>query len=205
MALEIKLSALEQNDCAALVLTDTTLTDSTGWDESGNAAITDIAEASNKLELSIVYTNILETITYDTINCYTVFGGPFTTQADLEFTLLPTMLKVSGITEFASDSVIPDGLWNITYTYGTTVSTYQLDMFVEGDIRNKIYERMRNLPSIYNAYDSRSQEISDTILMYSMLKSLEAMAYVALTDELINTLDALEKLYSNGSNYTWQQ
>ena len=208
----ISLSALEQNDNKALVFTDNTGTGTDGWG-GRNPDITDINGTTSKLMLDITYVSDSETIVYDTINLYndSDFGGPWTTPADLVFTITPLKLLIDGlvVSGVTSDSTINDGIYKLVYWLNDndtrTDVEFKLDLFVYGIIRNKVYNKLRQIIPIYNEYNSRSQEISDVMLQFSFLKSMEAMAYVALQSELLNALDATIKLNSNGSNYTWQQ
>jgi len=198
--LTLTLSVLESNDASSLVFTDTTgSTATTAWGQDGNINVTDIDGSTHTLELSLIHKNADGTITYDTIDLYAEFG-PFTTTADLVFTITPDLLLVSGAGN--SDDTLADGIYEVAYAVDTSITN--MTVFAYSNIRNATYDRLRQIPSIYNSYDSRSKEIDDTLLQYSFIKSMEASAYVALETELINILDAAEKLNVNGCNYTWK-
>lgn len=205
--MDLTLSILEKSDLTALVLTDTTV----GWGTGGNVAITAIDNVSHTLHLDVKKKTLTGTVVYDTINLYTDadFGGPWTSQSDLVFTITPMKLLVDGAVEsgVTADSTIEDAVYTFTYTLdeglGTELSV-EVVVLAYNDIKTKVYTKLRQVHPIYNAYDFRSKEISDTLLQYSLLKSIEAMAYVALEDELVEMLDTIQKINTNGSNYTWQ-
>lgn len=210
-------SILEQNDSLGLVFTDTTGLYSgsnlTGWG-SPNIATTAIGafnpSTGHSLELQLTKTTIDTTVVYDYIDLYTVFGSSyFTDNTKLVFTIPHTLLKVNGIVEsgITTNSPIEDAIWVITYIVdrdkiASNFSTVTL--FTYNQVKVKVYDKLRQISPIYMSYDNRSKEISDTLLLYSLIKGMEASAYVALEQELLNTLDTCEKILVNGSNYTWQ-
>lgn len=207
--IELNLSVLESNDSKTLVFTDTTGISTNGWGDSGNIDVTDIDGITHTLELQLTFKTNAETVVYDTIDLYSDvdFGGPWTTVADLVFAITADKLMVNGVSEFTIEDMIPDGIMDVTYTVDAGLGTediFTMTVLVYNQIRNKVYDRLRQIPKIYASYDFRGKEISDTTLMYSLVKSMEAGAYIALEEELLNTLDTVEKLYTNGSNYTWQ-
>ena len=205
MVTALSLSVLEQNDSKALVFTDNTGYGTGGWGDSGNIEPSDIDNSTHTLSLDITRKTLENTVIYDTIPLI----GPWATSATMIFTITPMDLLISGIVEdgVTVDSEIIDAIYTCVYTLDEGLPTqviYTVYVLAYNQIKVKVYEKLRTVPQIYNAYDSRSKEISDTLLQYTILKSIEAMAYVALEDELLETLDTIQKLNTNGSNYTWQ-
>ena len=206
--LEISCSSLEQNDSLGLVFTDTTGTSTNGWGNGGNINVTDINGSTHTLELQLTKVTQDNNVVYDYINLYTEFG-PFTTIADLVFTISHTLLKVNGVIEDGVSSTTPieDAIWNIQYVVDRTLAgenIFLLSIFTYNQVKVQVYDKLRQISPIYMSYDNRSKEISDSLLLYGLVKGMEASAYVALEKELLNTLDTCEKILTNGSNYTWQ-
>jgi hypothetical protein len=113
-----------------------------------------------------------------------------------------SMLKVSTIATIGTDEELPDGIWNITYTLNTTAGTPE-DIFIDGQVRVAVYELLRALPTIYNCTECKSKTVLDAIYCYGCLNVARSDAYVAKTEELLALLYTLERLVTNGSNYTW--
>lgn len=200
MALTPTLSYEERNDNCLLTFTDTTA----NWGTGGNIAVTDVTA----LTLTIVITtsdNVATT--YDQINLVTLFGDgvapEFNTQANMVFAINATMLKVSNVAMGTATTELPDGLWDITYVVNTTAGTFNEDILVDGRVRVSVYELIRTLPTIYNCQDCKSKTVLDALYCYGLLNVLQSNAYVAKTEELISLLYTLERLVTNGSNYTW--
>jgi hypothetical protein len=212
--LEITCSVLEQNDSKALVFTDNTPTgEATSWGEGGNIAVTDIDGSTHTLELQLTFKTSAETVEYDYIDLYDEFG-PFTTQADLVFTITPLLLKVDGSVPdgITSDSLITDGVVYITYVVDRDLGTenvFEEVALAYTQIREKVYDKLRLLDMAkFSTYTmplstEYTRGISDCLFMYTYIKAMEASAYVNLEQEILNELDAVEKLYVNGCNYTW--
>lgn len=202
--LSLSLTVLENNDASALTFTDATGTTGTGgWGQSGNINPSDIDGNTHTLTMQLTHKTVAGETVYNTIDLYTAFG-PFTTVDDLVFEITPDMLIDSN--SESPDSIL-DGIYEVTYIVDEDLGTevvLNMTIFAYSLIRNNVYDRLRQIPQIYNSTDSRSKEIDDTLFMYAFLKAMEASAYVALEDELMNDLDATEKLYLNGSNYTWK-
>lgn len=200
MALTPTLSYEERNDNKLLTFTDTTA----NWGTGGNIAVTDVTV----LTLNIIITpsdNV--PITYDQIDLVDLFGdgvGPeFNAQANLVFAIDATMLKVAAVAMGTTDTELPDGLWNITYVVNTTAGTFHEHILVDGRVRVGVYELIRALPTIYNCQDCKSKTVLDALYCYGCLNVLQSNAYVAKTEELISLLYVLERLITDGSNYTW--
>ena len=195
MALTPTLSYEERNDNKLLTMTDTT----SNWGSGGNAAVTDVTVLT--VDITITTSDGTET-DYDTIDLYALNSGPFTLQSELVFEIDASLLLVDAVAMGTSDDELPDGLWNITYTINTTVGTPE-DIFIDGRVRTAVYELLRVLPSIYNCNDCKSKQVLDAIYCYGCLNVARSDAYVAKTEELLSLLYNLERIVTNGSNYTW--
>jgi hypothetical protein len=194
MAVTLALDYTERNDNKLLTLTDT----STGWGSPAGSDITTLT-----LDVSVTISDGTET-TYDQINLVTlnsITGS--TTQAELIFNIDPTNFLISGDPGFATDAVFPDGIYHFIYTLNTTDSILDEYVLIEGNVRNAVYFKLRNIPTLYMCKDCRSKEIMDAIFAYGYLNSMRAGGYVAKTEELINQLYVLERLLEYGSSYTW--
>jgi hypothetical protein len=210
--LDLSCTVQEQNDSLALIFTDNTGDDTVegGWGYDTNLDVTDIDGNTHTLELKLTIKTLSATTEYDYIDLYDEFG-PFTTVDDLVFTIPMTMLLVDDVLPSGVDATttITEGIITVEYivdrdSQGGTEATYTFDMLSYNQSKIKVYDKLRQISAIYNAYDSRSKEIDDSLLMYSILKGIEASAYVALEDDLLEELDTLATLYENGSNYTWK-
>ena len=210
MALSLSFAVAESNNNKLISVTDDTgvydaLTNTGGWG-APNPAVADIDGATHTLGLSITITTSDGTeTTYDTIDLYDEFG-PFADVTDLEFDLDCSML-ISGTTALGTaDDEFPDGIYTFDYIYdeglGSEVST-EVDVLIEGKVRNAIYELYRTIPTIYNCQDCKTKQILDIIFTRAYYKSMIISAYVARETELLNMLAVIERLVTNGSSYTW--
>lgn len=199
--MELRLSILERNDATALVFTDTSI----GWGLDGFPNFTEINGVTHTLHLYLTRKTLDATTSFDVIN----LTGSWTEQSDMVYTITASDLLVNGVPEdgVTSDTKIQDAIYTCLYVLDEDLATeaeYSVDFLAYIQIKTKVYDKLRQVLAIYNAYDSRSKEISDSLLQYTFLKAIEASAYVALEDELLETLDTIEKINTNGSNYTWQ-
>lgn len=199
MALTPTLSYVQRNDNKLLTFTDTT----SNWGVTGNAEITDVTILT--LGIKITTSDSTQT-TYDTIDLVDLFGDgvapEFNNLAAMVFPITAAMLKVSSVPMGTSDTELPDGLWEITYTINATVGTPET-IFIDGRVRVAVYELLRTLPTIYNCSERKSKTILDALYAYGCLNILRSDAYVAKTEELISLLYVTERIITNGSNYTW--
>jgi hypothetical protein len=200
MALTPTLSYVQRNDNKLLTFTDTTL----NWGVGGNAVVTGVTVLT--LDIKITTSNNTQ-ITYDTIDLVDLFGDnaapEFNDQAAMVFPITAAMLKVLTTPMGTSDMELPDGLWEITYTINSTVGTPET-IFLDGRVRVAVYELLRTLPTIYNCGECKTKTVLDALYAYGCLNILRSDAYVAKTEELISLLYVLERIVTNGSNYTWQ-
>jgi len=205
MALVLSTSVVERNDSKQITFTDT----STGW--ASAPAITDLAARTSltySITMDITINTSSEVIVCDQIDLY-VLAGPFTVQADLVYELDYTSLLSSGSSIVTSSGTLPDGVWDVTYKvqhYSGTwsdVATTTFSVLIYGDIKTQVYNRLRQVPNLYNSKVLNSRDIQEPILYYTFLQSIEKSAFVARKEELLSMLETLERLLLNGSNYPW--
>jgi len=212
MALSLAFSVAERNDNRLITITDTTgvyanPSNVGGWG-APNPLVTEIDSVTHTLELFVsIQTSNGITTTYDPIDLRALHGAAFVTVADLSFEIDCSMLEVGGTALGTSDSEFPDGIYTFTYVHdyeivGQEASTSAAAL-LEGRVRNAIYELYRTIPTIYNCQDCKSKEVLDVIFAKAYYNAMIASAYVARESELINMLAVIERLITNGSNYTW--
>jgi hypothetical protein len=209
MALSLNISLVQRNDCKVITLTDT----STDWGVSPAPAVTSIQELSDHtyaLTLDIVLNRPSEdAVTFDTLDLGTY--GPFTTQADMVFDFDSTSLKVNSIPYSTTIIALPDGVYDLVYKVihysggvWTTISTLSVSYLLDGVIRNKVYTKQRQIPVIYDNKDyANKREVMDALFAFGYLDSIEKSAYIARKDELLTMLETLNRIYLNGSYFTW--
>lgn len=207
MALALNLSVVERNDGKLITFTDT----STGWGTDGDPDVTDlVARSSNvySITMNITVNTPTAVIVCDQIDLYGI-AGPFLTQSDLVFELNYNDILSNG-QGIDNDQILPDGIWDITYKVQHYSGGEWLDIdvrtfsvLVYGDVRIKVYNRLRQVAQglVYDNCTSRS--IQESLLYYTLLKSIEKSAFVARKEELLSMLETLERLLLNGSNYPW--
>ena len=208
MALALSLSVLERNDSKLITFTDT----STGWGTDGDPAVTVLAAKTSNtycITMDIIVNTPTEVITFDQIDLYTL-SGPFTTQSDLVFEIDYSTLLASGSTVYASTDTLPDGVWDITYkvqyyTGGvwTDIDVLSTSLFICGDIQTRIYNRLRQLPFLYENNNLSLRSVQDPQVFAAFLNSAKKSAYTAQKEWLLNILQTIEKMMLNGSNYPW--
>jgi hypothetical protein len=199
MAITLSLDFSERGDNLVLTLTDTSGTATGGWD--GTPAVTDINNSTNALTLDIAVTTSDGVVaSYGTIDLYTEFG-PFTTTADLVFDLDMHML-VDGVTTYTALDEFPDGLYEITYKYqGANPTVYHI--LIDGQVKTGVYDLIRTIPTKYQCDDPHDRDILDIIFIKGYYDSMIATALVGREDQVIEQLSILQRLVTNGSNYSW--
>jgi hypothetical protein len=190
MALTPTLSYVERNDNKLLTFADTTA----DWGTPLPAAVAII-----DLDISITTSNGVETV-YETIDLHALHGHA--TQVDMTWDINASMLLVGTVPMGTSDDELPDGLWKITYTLDSNIGT-PVTILIDGRVRVAVYELLRALPTIYNCSECKSKTVLDALYAYGCLNVLRSDAYVAKTEEIISLLYTIERLITNGSNYTW--
>jgi hypothetical protein len=207
MALALNLSVVERNDSQLVTFTDT----STGWGTEGDPNVTNLdprTELTYSLIMDITINTSTEVIVCDQIDLRDLFG-PFTTTADLVFPLDYTTVLLNQVT-VATNTILPDGIWDITYKvqeYVTgswvDIDSYAFSVLIYGDVKTQVYNRLRQVPNLYNSKILMGRDIQEPLLYYTFLQSIEKSAFVARKEELLSMLETLERLLLNGSNYPW--
>lgn len=216
MALSIKTGDItEANDNTVLRIEDGTglynaTTNPGGWlDESESVPATQpkvsvVNGTTIHLYLDVVYTNSAGTSTiYDQIELYDEFG-PFTDINDLIFDITPDLLVSSGTPMGASGDEMLDGWYDITYSFeddGATYtdSTVTTSVLVDGKVRVKIYDQLRDIPYV-NSYERFSNDFKEwTDILYplyyfSLLEGMIAEVSSARKNEILDILGTLERL-----------
>jgi|GEM_PF-4140124 hypothetical protein len=209
MAFTLNFEVTERNDNKLLTITDTTgeisTGTSTGWGIP-NPLYTNIGVSGSttalELDIKITESDGVET-TYDTIDLYTEFG-PFVTVDDMVFELDCSMLKVSGIAIGTSDDELPDGIYEIQYTYasGEVTETYTVDfVLVYGKVKKGVYELLRKMNTDYEYEGAVEDDVLLTIFTKTYLDGILAADAVARRDSVIEQLYTLERLLINESSY----
>lgn len=193
MALSPLLSYSERNDNRLLTLTDVTVFGAPEILVSGITALT--------LDITITTSDSTST-TYDQIDLYALYNGPFSAQSELVYEISCASLLDNGIALGTTSDELPDGIWDFTYTINAEPPLEQ-EVLIDGVVRAAVYELLRAIPTIYNCNECKSKTVLDAIYCYGCLNVLESDAYIAKTEELLSLLYTLERLILNGSNYTW--
>lgn len=182
----------QTNDAKVLYLTDAS---TWGLGDPALPAYTAVSSAS----LSIYYKtpDYPDGTTPVTIDIISVFNAALSA-SDLIFPIVmgsvPALdADAVGINEFA------DGIYIISYTVSDGVSTWTFDsaleLLVDGVIKVEIYRQLGQIPLKYVASNNYYTKPMDDILLLKCLHySMEADAYVAKKEQLLETLDTLQRL-----------
>lgn len=208
MALNLALNSLQSNDNKILQFTDATgdysVSNTGGWG-APNLAVTAIDGTTHTLELGIRIVTSGDDVTYEYIDLHDL-SGPFTTISDLVFTVNSSLILEGTTPLGVATDVLPDGLYYITYVVdrGLAGEVYtSFVMFVDGNIRNATYNKLRLIPTLYQCKGCQNKDINDAIFAYAFLKASESTAYVAKTEELLNDVSILQRLVLYGSDCSW--
>ena len=210
MALALNFSVVEQNDSKVITFTDT----STGWGTGGDPNFTAIAARTSNtysLTLDITVNTPGGAVVYDTIDLYGKgLHTPFGLQSDLVFALNSTIINSGGIAIGDSNTLLLDGIWDVTYKvqhYVTgswvTVNSISVSLLIDGQITAAVYDKLRLVPRWTESDANRYRDIQEAGYYYTYLQSIEKSAFIARKDELIQMLETLQRLLINGSNYPW--
>ena len=230
MALELALDFLEANDNTGLQLTDATgetaTGTTTGWGVvSGEAPTpatdlyTDIVASADVLTaakwhllLDVTMTPTDGTpIVYDQLNLYDLdTTGPFVAVGDLVWGLDPADLVSGGIAQGAEDDELIDGVYDIVYSlvvnsaHATVEYTLETSILVDGKVRVKVYDVIRQISSIYDCtneeepiYNPEYRDVLVSLLKYGMFRSMIANVADSNETEILNILDTLQRLTIN--------
>lgn len=215
MALILDLSCVERNDNTALIIRDTTGTDTdtTGWGYSSNTDFTEIHATGNNTTYSL---NLVITITgsdnveveYDPIDLYSEFG-PFTLYTSLTFTIDPSYLLVDGVPQFVAGDLLPDGVYTFAYTLvdeqddANNITTTK-KFLINGQVQTGTYDLLREVTTNYDLQlTTFDRKTKDAMFAYNYLVAMKASEYEAKWEECINQLFTLERIVRNGSNLSW--
>jgi len=196
MALTTTLSFSVQNDNKKITITDTT----TNYGVSGNITVADITALTLSISVSTsdnVVTN------YSNINLYTMGNGPFALQSELVFDITPNLLLVNGVSQFTVDSEFPDGIYTFVYSINSDTYIKNYSVLLDGRVTNAGFELLRLMPQSYlcGKYDDKS--VLDVLFTMGIIDSMEVSAFSGNNEAILNLLSVIERLVTNGSNYTW--
>jgi len=225
MALSLSLSYAQANNGITLTLTDDSGTynnpdNLTGWGDPnpvGGFVFADIVASTTTtadkyhLQLDITVTDKAGTVTqYDTIDLYDHNGGAFVNVNDFVFNINPTHLIDDSIAMGIATDRLTDGIYNIVYalvdapTDLVTTASIEQNILLDGDVRADVYNKLRQVPVDYdNENNDKSKDIMEALLSYTYLQALGSSADTSQIEELYTQLYTLDKLVSDGSNYTW--
>lgn len=221
MALDLSISYLEQNDNLALQITDEAgtylVTDNEGGWGSPNEDVTDIVASTTTtagkyhLTLDVTYTGSdAVTVTYDQINLYDHNGGAFADASDLVWTLDAADLISGGVAMGTDEDEILDGKYDFVYQLvdadnnSNVVDSYSESILIDGVVRVKVYDQLREIPTIYDStedflpiYHHQYRDILVALLKKGMFDGMLANVSTARADEVLDTLDIIERLTVN--------
>ena len=212
MALSLNILADERNDSKQVTIADA----STGWGTDTSPDYTEIVsttgmqEGEYGLTLKITINTPTSSIQYDTIDLYDLHGGAFTTQEDMTFNIDASMLIVNNSALGDSNTLLPDGVWDITYAVVTMTNGYIVDystksdgVLMIGQATKSVYDKLRLVPIYYNSKICKERDIKEAMFYNTFLSAVRKNAYIARRDELLEMLETLQRLLLNGSNYPW--
>lgn len=197
MALALSFTTAQRGDNKLVTISDSTgITDVGGWGVGGNPTFGDITD----MHIDITITTSDNTVTnYDRIS----ISAPIASAADLVWEIGADDLLVSAVAIGTADDVLPDGLWEITYTYNATATHTDATVLIDGVVKSSIYTLLRTIPTKYECEDYHDRDILDIIFMKGYYDTMIATAVVGREDEVIDQLLVLERLSINGSNNSW--
>lgn len=221
----LDLTYLQSNDATVLQLTDAAGTyhvvDNPGGWETGGATNPDVADivaeadttlGKHHLYLDVIVTDSSDTdTTYDQINLYDHDStGPFATAADLVWEFDAANFVSGGVAMGTDEDELVNGVYDITLSLldastGVAVTTALNEkILVDGKVRIKVYTALRNIPEVYDDldenYPTQLKEFDDmlkALFKYGLFRGMLANISNATQSEVINTLEALERLTVN--------
>lgn len=210
MALSLSLATIQQsNDNTILRFVDNTgaysSTNITGWG-TPNTALSTINGSTNELTITITITNSSnESVTYDPIDVYDYLGHAPSDVDDLVIYVTPNLLLSSGTALGAEDDELPDGWYDIEYSLdvistGVNISTYEVQILVDGIVRNKIYDMLLNIPRTayestpYRIYTHNWRKLTYPLYVRSLFDAMVAYVTPARKNEILEMLNLVERL-----------
>ena len=184
----LSLISEQTNDAKILYLTD----DST-WGSDGIPALASVTSA--KIQLWSRLPDEDEFTEYDEIDVMSIFT---VASGDSSLLIFPLVFNSSPSLDDTpvGISVFSDGIWKIQYTINDSVTfDSPLELMLDQVIKFEIYKKLSQLPLKYLAANNYyTKPMDDVLLQKSLHWAMEAMAYVAKQDEILETLDTLERL-----------
>ena len=134
----------------------------------------------------------------------------FADAGDLVFLVDAADLVSSGVAMGAATDPLLDGKYDFTYqlvsnsNHATVAATYSESILLDGIVRVKIYDQLRQIPTIYDStelfipiYDPQFRDILVIELKKGMFDGMLANVSDARSDEVLDTLDIIERLTVN--------
>jgi hypothetical protein len=211
MAFTLTCSVVERNDNKLLTISDTTGgCSATSWGVGGNPTVSSITAIGGghplTLDIKITTSDGTET-TYDIIDLHQTFlTSGHSTYDDLVFPLTCAMLIQNGTAIGTSSTEFPDGIYEITYSYGEpdAEEAYVTDsVLIDGIVTSDIYALLRTITTKYECGGPHEKDTLDIIFMRTYLSAMHVSTYVARTDSILKDLTILERLIDDVSTYTW--
>lgn len=182
MAVVQELLYRQQNDNKALILTDT----SSGLNIPAIAAATLDVEVTKSDGTTSVKTPVNLLVTF----------GPFAVQSDMIYTITAALLGDT------ADSELVDGIYELTYTLDANILVKKIA--VVGQIKKKVYEKLRVIPNLEPCNDKDNMiQIREADLYGAYLSAIEAYDGTSQDEEALSALATLERLLLNDDNITW--
>lgn len=218
MALSIKLGTnIQSNDATVLRIIDgtdlyNTTTNPGGWLDEGESTPTTQPKVSVIngityhliLDVTITTSNGTSTV-YDSIELYDEFG-PFTSVNDLVFDVDASML-INGTALGTSEDQLPDGWYDITYSFVDDGSTYTdssitVSYFIDGIVKQKIADKVRDIPysTDWKLFSNDYKEwttIVNPMYFNALHTGILSEVSLARKTEILTSLAILENLLNN--------
>lgn len=111
-------------------------------------------------------------------------------------------MNEDGEFEFDIHDLLPDGLYEITYSLYDPNAPGTVDnlstrtstaVFISGQIRNEVYQELANLPIETNNIDLKVNNYNETLYAYTLLRAIENNMYVSRRDDMLSGLKTLQK------------
>lgn len=186
--MRLALNNSQTNDAKILYLTDNST-----WGSDSVPALAAVTSASIQLwKKEPDDDDFVEYTAIDVLEVFTTAAG------DSSLLIFPIVFN-SGVSldvDAVGISQFPDGIWKVQYTINESVTFDSvLELMLDQIIKFKIYKELGQIPLKYLASNNYYTKPMDDVLLQKCLHySMEASAYVAKQDEILNTLDTLQRL-----------
>jgi hypothetical protein len=189
MALELISS--QSNDAKILYLTDNST-----WGTDGLPELSEVVSAS--IQLWKQEPDDDDFVEYDSIVVTSIFTAA---AGDSSLLIFPFEFNTTPGLNYspAGINVFPDGIWKVQYTITDSSESYEFaspaEIMFDQIIKFKIYKDLSQIPLKYlSANNYYTKPMDDVLLEKCLHYSMEASAYVAKQDEILETLDTLQRL-----------